>query len=134
MPASLIAKGYRISLLKLADFGVKQYGLNIIANESALIDGRAETVRRVAEAIDEGYDFVTSNPEKAIEIFMNRFPQRDRAYVEQSIKMVVAELGTGPVGRQTREGWSSTIDSLSKLGLLPKPITVDHVAAMKLPE
>jgi len=129
MPAALIAKGAPITIMKLSDFGVRQYGLNIIANDAALAGPTAATVRKVVEAIEEGYDFARAHPAEAVDVFMKRFPQRDQAYVERSIRMVVAELGTDKVGTQTREGWLHTIESLDQLGLLVNPIDVNDVAA-----
>ncbi len=126
-PVELRIRGHDIVLLRLRDYGINAYSLNLITNDESL-KGETKTIRDIVEATIKGYEFVQDNPDEAAEVFSKLFPQRDSRYVRESIKVVIDLLGNRPVGQQTRKEWSETIATLDKLGLLERKVTVEEVA------
>lgn len=128
-PAELIAEGAKLEILRLADFGVDCYSLNLIVNAAAWADPRRRPVaRRIAEALAEAYGIVGERPAAASASFMVFFPAMSRRYIELGMADVARQLGVPPVGAQTRAGWQKTLATLGGLGLLARPVTVDDVA------
>jgi ABC-type nitrate/sulfonate/bicarbonate transport system substrate-binding protein len=128
-PAELIAEGRRITLIRLSDFGVKAYSLNLIVNEAAWNDPAKRVIaQKVMEAVQEGYNMVKERPADAALHFSNLYPRLAPRYVDRSMVTVSQQLSGPPTGVQTREGWEATIKTPEQLNLLAKPITVDDVA------
>lgn len=131
-PSELIAEGRHIMMIRLADFGVKAYSLNLIVNDAAWADPvRREIARKVEEAVQEGYNMVRERPGDAALYFSRIFPRLAPRYVDRSMATVSQQLSGPPTGIQTRAGWEATIKTLDELGLLAKPITVEEVAILK---
>ena len=128
-PAELLSEGRRILVMRLADFGVRTYSLNLIVNDQAWADpARRATAMKILDAVNEGYSLVNERPGDAANHFQRLFPRLAPNYVVRSMVSVSQQLGPPPVGAQTRNGWQDTINLLSSLKLLPKPVTVDDVA------
>lgn len=128
-PVELRIQGRQIETMRLSDFGVKAYSLNLIVNSSRLATDSA-TIRQVVEAVVEGYEFIRANPDSAAKLFSRRFTERDTVFVRESIRIVAEQLGTGTVGDQTTMGWEQTIAMLDQLGLLRNTISVEQVAPL----
>ena len=124
-PTELKADGHALVLMRLADFGLKAYSLNLIVNDAALEREQA-AIRAITEATIEGYELLRKNPAEAAALFSRVFPARNKAYVLESMTIVARLLGE-PVGRQTRRGWERTIATLESLDLLARKVTVDEV-------
>lgn len=130
-PSELIAEGRRITLIRLSDFGVRAYSLNLIVNDDAWANpARRATAEKIAEAVQEGYNLVKERPADAATHFSNLFPRLAPRYVDRSMVNVSQQLAGPPTGVQTRAGWQATLDTLQTLGLLAKPITVEDVAIL----
>ncbi len=128
-PAQLLSEGRRILLLRLADFGVRTYSLNLIVNDTAWADPhKREIARKIMEAVQEGYGMVSERPGDAAQIFSRLFPRLSPNYVVRSMVSVQLQLGQGQLGSQTRQGWQETIDLLAAQKLLARPLKVDDVA------
>jgi ABC-type nitrate/sulfonate/bicarbonate transport system substrate-binding protein len=128
-PAELIAQGRKLDILRLADFGVDCYSLNLIVNDAAWADPKRRPVaRKIADALAEAYGIVRERPSAASASFMVFFPALSPRYVELGMADVARELGAPPVGVQTKAGWQKTLATLEGLGLLLRPVTVDEVA------
>ncbi|HTR88334.1 MAG TPA: ABC transporter substrate-binding protein [Reyranella sp.] len=128
VPAELESRGHRIHVMRLADFGVRTYSLNLIVNETAWHDPeRRETAAKINAAVQEGYRLVHDKPAEAAAIFGKLFPVLTPRYLAVSLPIVARELNPS-IGRQTRLGWEDTLRSLSSLGLLVRPVSVDEVA------
>lgn len=111
--------------LRLADLGVGGYGLNIVASRAEYSRDPAG-LKAVASAVVQGYAEGCKNPQEAVASFLKVFPDKDRAYVEQSWSRVCQLLGTNP-GSQTSQGWEETIKLYRDLNLLKVPITAADV-------
>ncbi|MCF8534361.1 MAG: ABC transporter substrate-binding protein [Reyranella sp.] len=130
-PAELGAQGHQLAILRLADFGVDCYSLNLIVSDAAWAHpARRATARRIAEALAEGYGAVQAHPAEAARSFIALFPALSPRYVELGMADVARELGAPPLGGQTRAGWQATLATLGKLGLLQRPVTVEEVAIL----
>lgn len=130
-PAELLAEGRRITMIRLSDFGVRAYSLNLIVNDAAWADPvRREIARKVQDAVQEGYNMVRERPGDAAAHFSRLFPRLAPRYVDRSMATVSQQLAGPPTGLQTRAGWEATIKTLDQLGLLAKPVTVDDVAIL----
>jgi ABC-type nitrate/sulfonate/bicarbonate transport system substrate-binding protein len=130
-PAQLIADGRKISIMRLADFGVRLYSLNLIVNDDAwAAPGRKAIARRIAEALQEGFGLVRDRPREAAAIFKRLFPDVAPRYADQSMITVGRQLGTLQIGLQTRVGWEDTLKILTTLGLLARPVGPEEVAIL----
>jgi ABC-type nitrate/sulfonate/bicarbonate transport system substrate-binding protein len=128
-PSELIAEGRRITMIRLSDFGVRAYSLNLIVNDAAWADPvRRATAEKIVDAVQEGYNMVRERPADAAAHFSNLFPRLAPRFVDRSMVTVSQQLSGPPTGIQTRAGWEATIKTLESLSLLAKPITVDEVA------
>jgi len=128
-PAELMAGGQKLEILRLADFGVDCYSLNLIVNAAAWADPKRRPVaKRIAEALAEAYEVVRARPAAASASFMVSFPALSPRYVETGMADVARQLGAPPVGIQTRAGWQKTLATLGSLGLLQQPVTPGEVA------
>jgi len=127
-PIELRLQGHKIAVLRFADFGLKAYSLNLIANDRALAT-EDTTIRAVVDGTVEGYEFLRQNPSEAAKIFGHLFPERNPEYVRDSTQVVSKLLGDSKIGAQTQEGWEATISTLKLLGLLDKTVTVSEVTA-----
>jgi ABC-type nitrate/sulfonate/bicarbonate transport system substrate-binding protein len=128
-PAELIAEGRRITLIRLSDFGVRAYSLNLIVNDDAWADpARRAIAEKVVEAVQEGYNMVKERPADAAAHFSSLFPRLAPRYVDRSMVTVAQQLSQPPTGVQTRAGWEATLKTLEQLNLLARPVTVDDVA------
>jgi ABC-type nitrate/sulfonate/bicarbonate transport system substrate-binding protein len=130
-PSELIAEGRRITMIRLSDFGVKAYSLNLIVNDAAWADPvKREIARKIEEAVQEGYNTIRERPGDAALHFSRLFPRLAPRFVDRSMATVSQQLSGPPTGQQTRAGWEATIATLEALGLLARPITVDEVAIL----
>ena len=66
--------------MRLADFGLRTYSLNLVVNEMAyLTQARQQIARQIEDAVQEGYQFVRDKPAEAAAIFGKLFPNFRRA-------------------------------------------------------
>jgi ABC-type nitrate/sulfonate/bicarbonate transport system substrate-binding protein len=128
-PAELQSQGKRIAVMRIADFGVRIYSLNLLVNEMAWTASpqRKQTAQLVEEAVQEGYQFVRDKPAEAAAIFGKLFPNLSSRYVELSMQIVSRQLAL-PIGNQTRIGWEDTLKTLSSLRLLGRAVSAEEVA------
>ncbi|MFN0017165.1 MAG: ABC transporter substrate-binding protein [Pirellulaceae bacterium] len=113
-------KGQRVNSISLADAGVKGYGLNVIAGKKALAKN-PEKVAALTKALVDGYRAACEKPDEAVDSFMKRFPNRDRAFVRAGWEVMRKHVGdTQSIGNQTAEGWDDTVALYRSLGLLKR--------------
>ena len=127
-PAELQSQGKRIAVMRLADFGLRTYSLNLIVNEMAyLTQARQQTARQIEDAVQEGYQFVRDKPAEAAAIFGKLFPSFAPRYLELAMQIVARQLSP-PIGSQTRLGWEDTLKILSSQRLLNRAVSAEEVA------
>ena len=125
-PVELRLQGHDVVVMRFAEHGIHAYSLNLIVNDAA-VQKEAETIKAIVDGTAEGYEFIRAKPEEAAAIFSRLFPERNKDYVRESLKVVARLLGTGPIGRQTKAEWQATLKTLKDLGLLGKDVSVDDV-------
>ncbi len=124
--------GKRSFELYLSNYGVSGYGLNIIASPAAY-KADPKKVRALSNAALEGYVRGCRNRPAAVEAFLRPVyrskdrMERERAYVTLSWDRICDRLMGPKPGEQTAKGWVTTIETYSRLGLLPKPVTPQDV-------
>ena len=127
-PAELQSQGKRIAVMRLADFGLRTYSLNLIVNEMAyLTQARQQIARQIEDAVQEGYQFVRDKPAEAAAIFGKLFPSFAPRYLELAMQIVARQLAP-PIGSQTRLGWEDTLKILSSQRLLNRAVSAEEVA------
>ena len=109
-------EGKRTWRLMLRDYGIKSYGVNLVANDDALKE-QGDELKKIAQAVYNGYEKACANKDDAISKFVNRFPEQNKNYVRHSFTIVCGQL-IQPIGSQTKEGWQDTIDLFVNLDLL----------------
>ena len=130
-PSEMIAEGRRITMIRLADFGVRLYSLNLVVADAAWADPvRRALAEKIVEAAQEGYNMVKERAGDAATHFSNLFPRLAPRYVDRSMVTVAQQLSGPPTGIQTRAGWEATLQTLAQLNLLARPVTVDEVAIL----
>ncbi len=111
--------------LRLSEFGVEGYGLNIICSRKTLLS-EPDLVNGVTQAILAGYRAALADPEAAVSAFLKEFPDKDPTYVRASWAKVCGALGTN-IGAQTAEGWQKTIDLYRNTGVITAPVTPANI-------
>jgi ABC-type nitrate/sulfonate/bicarbonate transport system substrate-binding protein len=130
LPTALRAGGFNIADFRLAKFGVKMYGLDVIVNQARWDDPQYRNIaQRVTKAINRGYEFLRERPEEAANVYLRVFPEKDPRYVTNSIKIVALELGNGPIGAQASNGWDKTVETLLHLHLIANSIPSTELMA-----
>lgn len=131
VPLQLRLDGHNPSLMWFRDYGVNMYGMNIIVNTS-INDKKKKLTLAATRAVVKGYEYLRANPEKTAAVFLKAFPERDKTYVTESVKIVRAFLADTPVGQQNATGWHGVISFLTEQGLL-KSAVEDSQAFINLP-
>ena len=111
--------------LKLADYGVGGYGLNIITSREQYLK-EAEFLKKVASTAVQGYRAGCAEQGLAVAAFLKDFPEKDPKYVTESWRRVCELIGPDP-GVQTAEGWKQTIDLYQSLGLIKPTVEVKDI-------
>ena len=109
-------EGKRTWRLMLRDHGVKSYGVNLVTSEKALAE-QGEELKKIAQAVFNGYKKACENKDDAVSRFIDRFPDKNKTYVNHGFTIVCDQL-IQPIGSQTNQGWQDTIDLFVGLGLL----------------
>jgi len=117
--------GKRTWRLHLKEHGVKSYGLNIITSDKAFAKDSKE-LKKITQAIYNGYTNACKNPTDAVAKFVKRFPDKNKKNISYGYKLVCEQL-TSPIGSQTEKGWSKTIALFDDLKLLKKPVDAKSI-------
>ncbi|HET8758663.1 MAG TPA: ABC transporter substrate-binding protein [Solirubrobacteraceae bacterium] len=135
--------GLQASGADLVDITPEKYaaipGDCLHAKEETLNDPeQRDIVIRIARAWSKGNLFATSNPDAALEIGCNQFPEdctdRDfaKSYMDKRLELLTpvgAELGQTdtPYGEPSVEGWQTAADILAETKQLKEPLDVNEI-------
>jgi ABC-type nitrate/sulfonate/bicarbonate transport system substrate-binding protein len=108
--------GDKIFEIPLADYGVNSYGTDVVTSRQAL-QQEPDKIRKIADAVFEGYRAGCEQPVQAVDSFLKQFPDKDPASVKEGWRRVCALVGPNP-GQQDAEGWKKTIELYRSVGLL----------------
>jgi ABC-type nitrate/sulfonate/bicarbonate transport system substrate-binding protein len=115
-PQVTAVHGSKTFELPLADYGVNGYSLNVVTSRQAL-QQEPEKIRKIADAVFQGYRVGCAQQEQAVDSFLKQFPSQDPASVREGWRRVCVMVGPHP-GQQSEEGWKETIEFYRSLGLL----------------
>lgn len=130
-PVQLQLKGEQVVVLKsppstpLPGPGLISSDATIAAKRGALRAFVAATLRAMNE--------IAADPQKGLDASVKAVPELGKdpatqlAILKATIDTWKADVGTAPYGTIDRPGWTSSIAFMAKLGLVPKPVTVDDV-------
>lgn len=127
-PVTVELRGVAVNRIALSDHGVDLYSTNIIVNEAYLQDS-PEVVGRFLKASLEGWSYAVEHPEEAVDAYVSRRPESNRAFNEANFSQLAVLLTSPDVerdgfGAQTTERWQATQDVLFDLGMIETPVEV----------
>ncbi len=126
-----VRTGKKVNKLYLADYGVKAYGLNIIANTNYMQEN-PQVIKRFLDATLRAWEELIEHPEQAAIEFGALHPNRDLMADTLSAK-VVGELSTSEatkehgLGYQNENDWADTVSTLESLGLIQARVPADRI-------
>ncbi len=120
-----LVKGRRVFELRLSDYGVRGYGVDVVTSQNAWRKNK-DTLISLSKAIYRGYKDGCANRSDAVALFLTEFPAKDPDYVRRSWDRVCTLVGEEP-GSQTAQGWMETIELYRDLGLLTAPVTPSDI-------
>ncbi len=117
-----VKSGKPVNKLKLADYGVRAYGLNIVSNRTYM-DRHGAEIRRFMVATLRAWREMIADPAAAAREFGRLQPNRDLKADEMSVRVVGEECTSDDtrqngLGHQTIEAWTATQATLRSVGLL----------------
>ncbi|SEP20792.1 NitT/TauT family transport system substrate-binding protein [Salinihabitans flavidus] len=106
--------------MTLWDAGIQLYANPYYVNDGLLAE-QPEQVQGMLRAIARGWGWVHDNPEAAVDILVNRYPNLDRENELETVGLVLdysfnAETAERGWGTMTRENWLAQIDTYDQLG------------------
>jgi NitT/TauT family transport system substrate-binding protein len=121
-----VQTGKPVSELKLADYGVRAYGLNIVANRNYL-ERHPDEVKRFLGATLQAWAGMIADPATAAKDFGALQPSRNAKADEQSARVVGEECTSDDtkrhgLGHQQLDAWAATVATLRSLGLVKSPL------------
>lgn len=124
-------RGFPVHAILYDDLGIKSYGVSLFANEKTISE-RPKTVEKFVRAILKGWKFTLNAPEKGAAAVCKFNPTLDQkivfAQTKATIEMLVSEdsLANG-VGSQSKEGWQTTIKTLTEIGQINESVDADRI-------
>jgi len=106
--------------MTLWDAGVQLYANPYYVTEKVLNE-YPDQVTAMIRAISRGWGWVHDNPEAAVDILVERYPNMDRESEMKAVDMAIAysfneNTAKGGWGVMTRENWQTQLDTYEQLG------------------
>jgi len=98
-----VKAGVEIGRFMFADYGVDRYSVAMLTSED-MIENNPGLVKRVVEATMRGYAWARDNPEKAADIFEERFPESSRELMLAQFKIALQHMIT-PLSKEHGLGY-----------------------------
>lgn len=110
--------------MTLWDAGVQLYANPYYVTDQTMAD-HPEQVAAMIRAIARGWGWVHENPEQAVDILVERFPNMNRDSEMKAVDMAIAysfneNTAKSGWGVMTRENWQTQIDTYDALGQFAK--------------
>ena len=126
LPIAESAAGEELAVQYYADAGVVTLSNGIITSEEEIAN-EPETVQGFVTAVQKGFQFCEDNPEDAVQLLVDRFPQTvdpDQAAV--ALEEVLGNLHTErtadkPIGYMDPADWEDTLSTLQQYSGLSEP-------------
>ena len=126
----LKAKGFDVTVMHFADWGLNAVANGIIANTET-IKKNPDLARRFLSAITKGIEYAKAHPDEAVAYMKERFPLTKvgvmRNELELTFGMLANESTKGkPLGWQSDTDWDRTQNVLSENGLIKKTMPISN--------
>ena len=124
------AQGAKPRQLLFADYGLP--GLNYgILTSKRMIQERRDTVKRFVAASLEGWEYVVKNVDESMTIFKKHVPLIDVTVARKQLMNMQELFRTKhtqgkPLGWQSREDWTETLDVLEKYAGMTKRLPLEE--------
>lgn len=118
-PFQLTARGYPVDVLKVADY-LQLASNGIITNETILVEN-PELVRRMAQAVGRGIQYVLTNPDESFEIckkYVEGLEQLDQNVQRQVLTESIKFWRAPKIGVSNPEAWGNMQKVLLDMKLL----------------
>lgn len=126
-PIQLMALGYEIDLIKVADY-VQLASNGLITNE-ATIEGNPDLVRRMVQATLRGVADTLANPDEAFEIskkYVENLDQADQAIQRDVLDASIAFWQAEQLGYSPPSAWENMQEILLDMGLLTQRLDLNQ--------
>ena len=119
-------KGYRV--FDPARYGVKMYGQQLIVHEDTIREN-PEMVGKFTRASLKGWEYAMENPEEAVKIYVERFPQFEAEKELKKWKILFKPVINHEysVGHQNPEIWETMNEDFFELGIIENKIDIDDI-------
>jgi NitT/TauT family transport system substrate-binding protein len=131
---ALRSGGVEVNTIEMHTYGVHSYG-QVLFTTQQLIDSDPDFVRRMVRATLRSLRYSIDNVPEAIAILKKREsdidPQTETLKWQEIIPRTQAVAGETPVpvGSQSLEGWTRTLETFRAAGLIDSPITAIELFA-----
>lgn len=125
-PPVLVAKGYPLNIMMLADYGVNIYSMSIITNEG-MVKNKPDVVKKFMRTTLRAIQDCLQNKSAAVAAFMKYHPEADADYQKLKFDEIVGLIRkgadkSGGIGLQLEKGWRRTQETLLTTGLIEEEI------------
>jgi NitT/TauT family transport system substrate-binding protein len=130
-PVIVEQRGYKVSRLALAEYGVDVYSTNIIANETFLQEN-GDLAKRFLQASIKGWQYAIDHPDEAVASYMAQRPESDEAFNRANFESLIpilksADVTTNGFGAQSLDRWTHTQDVLFDLGQIDQKVDLSKL-------
>ncbi|WP_436934121.1 ABC transporter substrate-binding protein [Halovenus marina] len=120
-------RGFDADLWELADYGVPDFNQLILTASDEKIDEHADQVQHFIDATRRGVEDTVEDPERAVELFFERFPEvrEDHPDLLDKIAETTVEFFTPDLSQDT-EMYRDLVAFCEELDLSENPVTVEE--------
>lgn len=125
-PIQLRAKGYKVNVIRVADY--LQLASNGLITNEATIAQDPNLVRRLVAATLKGLSDTISNPDEAYEIckkYVENLAQADETVQKQVLATSIELWKTDTLGRSDPQAWENMQTVLLNMGLITQPLDLN---------
>lgn len=125
-PIQLRAKGYKVNVIRVADY--LQLASNGLITNEATIAQDSNLVRRLVAATLKGLSDTISNPDEAYEIskkYVENLAQADETVQKQVLATSIELWKADTLGRSDPQAWGNMQTVLLNMGLMTQPLDLN---------
>lgn len=122
-------RGVELDMLYLTDYSEKlDYYTPVITTNEEMIEENPETVRKLLQAVSEGYEFAINQPTEAADILIEAVPDLDSELVKASQEWLASKYidDAEKWGIQSKSVWQNYATWMFDNGLLDKELDVQQ--------
>lgn len=134
-PVELEAEGHQLNTLMPFDYGVELYP-NLLVTTESMIENNAEVVAHFVKSTVRGLQAAVDDPEKAATAVLERNPDLNLAFEQDSMLRSVPLINPSESrpGTMTANSWAVTANILQDQGLLAEGIELEKAYTIRFLE